>query len=169
MAQGLTADQLVLRPSKLRWAALLAGSVAFCAGGVLMVSSGEATGWLVLVFFGLCGVVSMTMLFSKNNYLVLAPAGFTIHSVFRQTTISWSNVESFGTYRLRGSSTVMFLYSPDFPRSRALRGLNRAVTGYDGGLPDTYGLRADQLAALINDCKQRCGASPGSSSAGPGC
>ena len=169
MAEGLRADQVVLRPSKLRWAALLAGSVAFCAGGVLMVSSGEATGWLVLSFFGLCGVVSMTMLFSKNNYLVLAPAGFTIHSLFRQMTISWSNVESFGTYRLRGSSAVMFLYSPDFPRSRALRGLNRAVTGYDGGLPDTYGLRADRLAALMNDWKQRYGINPGSSSAGPGC
>ena len=47
--------------------------------------------------------------------------------------------------------------------------LNRAVTGYDGGLPDTYGLRADRLAALMNDWKQRYGISPGSSSAGPGC
>jgi len=38
-----------------------------------MVYGGEATGWLVMVFFGLSGAVSVTRLLSKNNYLVGCP------------------------------------------------------------------------------------------------
>lgn len=46
------------RVSRLKLSAVLAISVLFALGGLLMVRSGAAFGWLVLVLFGLGSVVA---------------------------------------------------------------------------------------------------------------
>jgi hypothetical protein len=39
------------------------------------------------------------------------------------------------------------------------RKLSSAIGGYKGALPETYGLSAEELAAMIDDWQQRGGAS----------
>ncbi len=45
---------------------------------------------------------------------------------------------------------VLFNFSPDYPRAKAGRNLSKAIVGYEGALPDTYGLAAGELANQLN-------------------
>jgi hypothetical protein len=49
---------------------------------------------------------------------------------------------------------IMVAVSPE--QTSHVRGAARAVAGYDGGaLPDTYGMKAAELAALMNAWRDR--------------
>jgi len=46
---------------------------------------------------------------------------------------------------------VFFDYLPGVQSHQRLRSLNRTLTGHEAGLADTYGLKAEELAKLMND------------------
>jgi len=48
---------------------------------------------------------------------------------------------------------VVFNYSDHYDRVKMMRGFARKIAGYEGALPDTYGMSADQLADLLNNWK----------------
>jgi hypothetical protein len=50
---------------------------------------------------------------------------------------------------------VVFNFSNLHRSHEFARKLSSAIGGYEGGLPDTYGLLAKELAALMNDWRQR--------------
>jgi hypothetical protein len=50
---------------------------------------------------------------------------------------------------------VVFNFSNLHPRQRVLRKLSSAMSGYEAGLPETYGLSAEELAATMNDWRER--------------
>jgi hypothetical protein len=154
-------EQLELRPSKQRWTLILLGSIGGAAVGMWMIRTGgpvrsapfgDATfwGWVCVVFCGLGVLVSLTELFTTRGNLLLTPEGFIMGLVARRP-VRWSDVGDFraetNTYRgLSIGKSVMF----DF---RGRRTGWRAMFG--GRLPDTYGMKAEDLARLMNEWRSR--------------
>jgi hypothetical protein len=166
-------DQLLLRPSKWKWTLLLLASIAFVATGIWMINVGGPMsqapvgdarfwGWATAIFFGLGIPISLVQLFSSRTYLSLTPEGFTMGTLWGSRTNRWADVTSFVseviTYRpwpLRPLKMVRFDYSSPSSTRPKLRAFARAVSGHDAVLPDTYGMRAEDLAELMNRWRSR--------------
>lgn len=110
-------------------------------------------GWLSIGFFGLCLLVSMVLMLPNASCLELNSAGFTMCSLFRAHTILWVDVSTFGVGRIMGNKMVMFNFVDSYQGSSKLRTFNTGVTGFEAGLPDSYGLKHDELAELMNKFK----------------
>jgi len=135
-----TGDRLVLKPGRLKWLALLVASAVFAFAGVLIfLTSSRPAGVLILVFFGLGALVSLVELFSGRFYLLLTPESISIGSLWKPASIAWEEIEAFTPVRI-GSTTLV---------KTVRRG------GRDTFLPDTYGIRADRLAALLDNWRTR--------------
>jgi len=144
---------ILLRPKLTKWLVIALGSLAFVLIGIWMVRSRERFGWLGIVFFGLCLSVSLICILPKASYLQLTPDGFTICSLFRAHTIRWEDVTGFGVGRVFTTKMVMFNYVESYRRSPKLRLLNTELTGFEAAMPDSYGLRHEDLADLLNRYK----------------
>jgi hypothetical protein len=153
----------VLRPRRWKVLGLLAVSGGFTAGGVWMLAAGEWEGWLVSGFFGLCFIVAAALLLPGSAYLRLGPEGFEVCSLFRARSYRWADVEGFGVALVGGNRMVAFNFAPGFPGSVVARRLAVLLSGWEGALPDTYGMGAEELAALLNGYRQAAApASPAS-------
>ena len=129
-------------------------SVIFVVLGVLMIAQGKRIGWLACGFFGLCSLVFLVELLPNASSLELTADGFTVRSFFQVSKrIAWVEVQSFGIGRIRGKKMVMFNYAESYQGALAVRRINAALTGFEAALPDCYGLRAEELADLMNRYK----------------
>jgi hypothetical protein len=169
---------LVLRSRRSKEALFFAVSVVFTIGGLLMISDGDATGWLVVIFFGLC-IVVFGVNFFKRPSLRLTPEGLTTVSLTKPSTLRWADVKDFrvdmlghidhptgalldvagifvnGLGNHKGSKGVAFDFTDGYKQFATARKFMRKASGYEGALPDTYGMPAEQLAALLNDWRTR--------------
>lgn len=159
------------RPRKGKWALVLLGSGAFVAGSLLIVSHPESPderfwGYAGIVFFGLCGVVSFMQLLPGSSYLRLNRDGITICTMWRITFYRWSDIERFGVAEfttLHGGipqkhRMVGMDFSASFPhreRARAVKSMNRTLTGFEGALPDNYGWDYTELAEHLTQLKEQ--------------
>lgn len=112
----------------------------------------------MVVFFlagaGLC----ILMLSPERSHLLLTPAGFTVRSIFKASHFRWDEVVEFRTLSVKGTTMVVYSLSPQgkLRYTESLwRKLNRAVSGGDESLPDTYGMSADALAQLMNQWRKQ--------------
>jgi hypothetical protein len=62
---------------------------------------------------------------------------------------------------------VMFNFAASYTKTSSLRSFNASVFGYEGGLPDSYGLSHEELANLLNAYLQRHMAPHQSLNSGP--
>ncbi|TMC96471.1 MAG: hypothetical protein E6J05_14190 [Chloroflexi bacterium] len=162
-----TPDRLLLRPSKRKWILLLVVFIAFVATGVWMINVGGPVprapigdarfwGWVSVIFFGLGIPLSFIQLFSSSMYLSLTPERFTMGTLWGTRTIRWSDVTSFTAEQVAyRSKMVKFDYVPANSEHSSMRAVARSLSGHDAGLPDTYGMKAEDLAALMNAWRSR--------------
>ena len=148
-----TDGPILLRPQPTKWLLVALGSLAFVLIGIWMVRSRDMFGWLAIVFFGLCLAVSLICLLPKASYLRLTPDGFTMCSLFRAHTIRWEDVTGFGVGTVFTNKMVMFNYVESYQRTPRLRSFNTELTGFEAAIPDSYGLRHEDLADLLNRYK----------------
>ncbi len=148
-----TTQPLLLKPRRLKIIGLGIVSLAFVIIGVWMLREVVWLGWQSIGFFGLCLLVSMVLMLPNASYLELNSAGFTMCSLFRAHTILWVDVSTFGVGRIMGNKMVMFNFVDSYQGSSKLRTFNTGVTGFEAGLPDSYGLKHDELAELMNKFK----------------
>jgi hypothetical protein len=125
--------------------------LAFVAGGVLMIRDGLCAG-----FFGLCLPVFLIQLYPKSSFLTVSEEGIEFCSLFRSHRLRWSDISEFGTYTIRQhglpvSRMVGFNYSAQYQRASKARAFSKALAGFEGGLPDTYGFRAEELVQILSD------------------
>ncbi len=147
-----TPSVIVLRPSKTKTILLILVCVVFAAGAKFMIADGEvAKGWSVVIFFGLGAGVFIIQLLPGASYLEITPAGFVICSLFRKRPlIPWRDVGPFTVAKLPPYGKKMVMFTSPGDAAKALGKLNRALLGASGGLPDTYGMKAEKLAELMN-------------------
>jgi hypothetical protein len=131
-------------------------SLAFVAGGVWLIRTGDAGGWLVLGFFGLCAVLALLVPLATRNHLRLDPDGFTVATPVLTRSYRWAEVDRFFAVGAGGSGSVGFDLAAASPRRRGgSQRLTRRLFGYDDALPQTYGMPPERLAALLNRWKAR--------------
>ena len=145
---------IVLRPSNAKWLLMLAVSLVFTAIGAAMIRGGQGIGWAVAGFFGLCALAAVIVLLPGSSYLKIRRDGFVFGSMFRRHHLPWTAVGPFGISQVGPQSMVVFdiLDSARLPRAARL---GMAVAGANAGLPDTYGMKAGELAAILNAARDR--------------
>ena len=129
---------------------LLAGSLAFVACGVWLLPNEPFIAATTILFFGLCALVAAIGLHPKSSFLTLTTHGFIFASLFRKHFVPWSDVQSFTPTRIGGNKMVGWNYMPSFSASMKLRRANIAISGVEAAFPDTYGMSAEDLSALLN-------------------
>lgn len=146
-----------LRASKLKMLGLLILSAAFTALGLWMASEAPLTGYLCAGFFGLGLLVFAVQLLPKSSYLHLAQDGFTFAALFGSQTVRWRDVESFSVVRIGHNDMVAWDFAPHYKRQPRGRAVSRGIAGVEAALPDTYGMKAQALANLMNRLRVRHG------------
>ena len=147
--------ELTLRPNRLRYLLLLTLSAGFVAGGALIVRQGDPIGWAAILFFGAGVIVFFLLLLPGSAYLKLDPAGFTVCSLFRARSTRWYEVDSFQVGNIGRRKLVVFNFSNLHRGQEFVRKLSSAMFSYEGALPETYGISAEELAAMMNAWRQR--------------
>jgi hypothetical protein len=145
---------VVLRASKRKALQFLAISLGFTAMGVLMIRDGAGLkGWFFASFFGLAVVVFLASLWPGASYLKLTPTGVECCSLFRRWFYPWETVSDFGVGHISGYKMVVFSrHCHSYVR---LPAFNRWLWGVTDALPDTYGLKHEELAELLNKWRRR--------------
>jgi len=146
---------MTLRPSPLKMLGLLVISAVFVTMGIFMSGEEPVMGYLCAGFFGLCGVVAITALIPGSAFLLLERDGFTFSSLFRKHSYQWRDIARFGVTRISRNSMVCWEFSPSFTGPKRGAKFSKSLTGVEAALPDTYGKKADDLADLMNELRQR--------------
>ncbi len=147
--------ELTLRPRRLKYLLLALFSGGFAIAGAFMVRDAERLGWAEILFFGTGAIVFGLLLLPGSAYLKLDSAGFTFCSLFRAHFTRWSEVDSFAVGMVGTRRLVVFNFNEMHRGQDHLRKVAAAISGYEAALPDTYGRTAADLAALMNDWRQR--------------
>lgn len=146
-------DGLRLRPSPRKWLVVLAIAATFTAVGTMMVGDGASGGWFVTIFFGLCTAIGLVVLLPGSMFLEVRRDGFETSHLFRRRRFAWSEVGRFSAVEVVSRPMVAFDRIGAAP-SR-LGKLSAAIAGANDALPDTYGMDAAELAALMNAARER--------------
>ena len=141
---------LRLRPSPWKHVALMVLSAGFVTMGGFLVAEGQAFGWLCIAFFGLGVVVAIVTLLPGASYLELRRDGFEFSSLYRKWFQRWSDVDEFFPRRIATNVMVCWNFAPGYVGQARGRKVSAGLTGVEAGLPDTYGMPAAELAALMN-------------------
>lgn len=90
--------------------------------------------------------------------LKLSPQGFTVRNWFKDESFRWTDVKEFRliTYRYLGfipvRRSVGFRFSETYKRN-VLRKIAGAIVSFDRILPDNFGMKAQQLVALLESAR----------------
>lgn len=135
---------------------LVAISACFVAMGACLVVKGELlAGWLCIIFFGLGVAIGCVSLLPGCNYLDLKPEGMEFRSLYRTWFVRWDDVHEFIPISVSRRSMVGWNPVSHDREQRHWRRLSAGLSGVESALPDTYGMSAEKLAALLNDWRRR--------------
>jgi hypothetical protein len=109
--------------------------------------------WLLAMVGLVLSVRALARALDRNSCLRLTPRGFAVHDRWAVLAFSWNEIESFSVGN-RGRS-VLFNYADRGDTASGARKLAHFVAGGDGALPDTYGMSAEDLAALLTRWHER--------------
>ncbi|MDB6140330.1 MAG: hypothetical protein JWO94_3402 [Verrucomicrobiaceae bacterium] len=158
---------LTLRPSKAQTLRILPIG-AVCAGGAFLILP-SLKGiilwgmWSCLAVFGLGLFISVLRVIPGSTYVRLSREGFVLCTLWRKFHYRWADVSGFGVLNIGPAGThqlVGFNFNPGYEarEHRAkLKQMNVSKWGYEASLADLYGMKAEALAALLNDWRQRFG------------
>jgi hypothetical protein len=156
-----SSESLTFGPSRVKWIAIgvLMAALATGAIGLLVTATFDpGARWLVggmALLFAAGAVASAMSLQPGRVYLRLTREGFATKALFgRERAFRWIDTEPFESRFVKGNTWVVFSLSNAAPPQGALRRSNRLL-GFGENLPDTYGMRGDQLAALMNEWRTR--------------
>jgi hypothetical protein len=159
--------RVVLRPKKRKEALLVVLCLVLAFISALAGASGSFIGWLGFAFFALAAVVIAVNLVPGASYLRLEPSGFLVCSLFRADRLwGWDEVTGFRVYDLPGGTRqVGFDFAPGAEPAGSR--LASRLAGVQGALPNTYGLKAEELADLMNRWREEHASGRGPSRATP--
>ena len=154
-----TGQDHVFRPRPVRVMGWLVVSTAFVTGGILITSTRQWIGWLVIVFFGLGVMVFALQLLPNSNYVRVGPDGFTVCNLFRSHSCRWSDVGAFKVAQIGTKEMVVFSFSNQYRGPRRLSRLNAHLVGADAAvaISGSLNIGMHELADLLNRFRGRHG------------
>lgn len=150
-SSALRSLPITLRPSRKELLFHLTTSIVLTFGGFLGLKDSVLMGSFCILFFSTCAIIFLVQLCTKASYLRLDYEGFTICHLGKRQTISWQSVREFVPMK-GANASVGWWYEPNY-LSKSSAHFSRALIGVDGMLSDTYGMRPEQLAALMNELR----------------
>tara|TARA_B110000014_G_scaffold180172_1_gene129569 strand:- start:66 stop:554 length:489 start_codon:yes stop_codon:yes gene_type:complete len=128
----------------------------FVTIGICMGVTGDWVGYPIAGFFGLGVVVFTIQLIPGSAYLHLDQEGFTYCNLYRSKTLPWSVIDRFHVVAMKQTGLkvhemVGFSFVPSYDKSQLGRQISSVVAACEGGLPNTYGKSAEELASLMNE------------------
>ncbi len=145
----------ILRPSKLKTIAFLIVSLALTVGGFFMIEEKGFMGWITFICFGLASIVFLLQFIPNSTYLKLTHDGFEVRSLFRSHFTPWDQILQFKAGYLGPNKGVVYDYSFKHQKQATGKKISKLLAGNEGGLPETYGMSAKDLAALMNEWKAK--------------
>jgi len=133
-------------------------SLLFTVGGTFMIEDEPIKGWLVTAFFGLCLFVFVIQLIPGSTELKLTNEGFEMTSLFRRRLTKWQDVKKFKIGYLGQNKTIMFDFVDEHKKHQSGKLIAKHLSGSEGALPTTYGLKASELLEIMNEWKNKYGA-----------
>jgi hypothetical protein len=137
----------VLRAGRLHWVAIAIVSLTFAVAGLYLVAQDERRGFAVAGFFGLTALLAVAMLVYGHANLRLTEDEFAVGRLWRDAAYRWADVSPFKVVSIRGGRRVAFDLAGD---RGMLASLARKQFGASVILPDSYGMKAEELADLLN-------------------
>ncbi|HKF48756.1 MAG TPA: STM3941 family protein [Terracidiphilus sp.] len=153
-------SDIILRPDKRRLALFCFTGLGFVIIGVMQIARREAgaISWLCILFFGLGVAVIGVQLLPGACYLHIREDGFRYCSSFRKSPlILWQDVSDFRVARVPPTGHRMVVFDWHTAPNRGPRRLNAGLVGATDGLPDSYGLRPEELVDLLNAWRSLAG------------
>ncbi len=142
---------VTLTRSAQKWAFVFVPSAALAIAAAWMTLDGRLfplAGWLSAVVLAVIAVLSgAVLLFPRISSITLGPGGFDVVQVFTRWQSRWVDGSEFSVRSSWGIQTVAF---DDRTKKDAEGGFGAAIVRRSGAIPDTYGLGAPELAALMN-------------------
>jgi hypothetical protein len=151
---------VTLHPSLRKWGLIFAGCAVFAIAGQAMIRDGALTGWFVLIFFGLGTLLAALAMLPGAAALTLDATGFEVTSFYRRSRTRWQDATDFIATRIPPARLRFVLFN-DAAHAGTLSRINAAMIGRNGAIPDTYGLRADDLAQLMAQWRDRAAGTVG--------
>jgi hypothetical protein len=155
-------EVIVLTGNKSKTLLLFPGSAALLAISVAMVANGKETGWVGIIFFGLCFLASIYMLTPNATRLRIDKNGIEMKTLFKPMKLEWSEVNGFYVAHINtGYSTTKLIgieFSESYKKLRVGRQFSSALTGVEGALPNNFNRSAEEICELLNKSKQKWGA-----------
>ena len=157
-------SELTLHTSKAKSLFLLLASLLFTVAGVFMAQDGELMGHVGYVFFSLCSLAYVVQLITGGGYLKLKEDEFEFFSGFgRKQYVRWDDVDSFGVAVVRNLSRyyapptrlVGWNYKQGVDVSKFGRVTSKTLSGREACLPDTYGMKMEELLSLLSEHLER--------------
>ncbi|MGD0231299.1 MAG: STM3941 family protein [Syntrophorhabdales bacterium] len=165
-------DEIILRPSRVKWFSVLLIGLVFVIAGALGAShpskgSDFWVGCLCIAFSGLMVIVSIVQLFPGHSFLKIGIQGIQFRALRRTYIFSWSDVEEFGLCEYTiysypaiplNRKKIGLRMSPAYVQSLnygSFKEMCKSIYGYDLYLPDNYGMRSEKLAKLLNDKRRQ--------------
>ena len=148
-------ETMTLTSSRLKSVGMLLICLVFVVIGVWITSDPEnkTMGWFCVGFFGLCSAVFIIQLI-RPGHLTLNQDGFEQVMLGRTLTVAWKDVSDFGVIKIKYNKFVSFSRHQD--EGKALAGVSKALTGgHSGMLGDSFGMKAEELAVLMNQFRHR--------------
>lgn len=146
-------EKLRLIPAKRRvWLGFFASCFLVGLGGV-MVHQGRMFGWFFVILFGLGVFAPVLLLRANSSWLELDEEGFALclSSNPNPDRYLWSHIAELTVWR----GVVSFKLAPEHRGGRRGQNVARAISGYDGSIPDIFQLRGHSLLELMMKFKQR--------------
>jgi len=147
---------LTLKTRSLKYLVLLLPLLGITALGIIILLEGILLGWVVVGFFGFGAFVTASAVCGYRFYLVLTPEGFTVQTLIHTYSYKWTDIERFKTGWIYFIKTVWFRFSDSYESQSILGKVGKALSPFDiRNLPDTYGMKAETLAELMNALRER--------------
>lgn len=121
-------------------------------------------GWFgtAMLWLGAAGCVAAIPVFLimilRGSTLKLDAQALEIFQGMKRTTIPWRDVSEFSVAdvgQFTPAQHWMVMFDETGTQDSRLGGFNRSLLGKSGGLPDTYGMDAFDLAWLLNEWRNR--------------
>lgn len=141
--------EITFYPNKIKTFILLLICVLFTWSSISLTVTN--VDWLGTIFFGLGSVVFGISLLPKSNYLRLTKEGFIIKTLFRKHFLKWEEVKDFDVIYIHLNKMIVFNYTSEYKHQKIARSFLARLKGVEGGLPDTYGKNAYELAKILNE------------------
>ena len=122
---------------------------------MLVKQDSSAMMWYCVLFFAFCAVVFAACLLPGSASLTLDADGFRLKQFYFVRKSRWQNVTNIDVGYAPPSRTKCVRYNDTQWSSWRLARWETALLGYNALLPDTYGMSADDLAALMAQWRDR--------------